>query len=39
MHNVAQSRPGENGEYLGCMEDTQDIEDVRGLQGEKRLLD
>jgi PAS domain S-box-containing protein len=29
----------EKGEYLGCMEVTQDMEDVRGLQGEKRLLD
>jgi uncharacterized protein len=30
---------GEKGEYLGCMEVTQDMEDVRGLEGEKRLLD
>jgi PAS domain S-box-containing protein len=30
---------GEKGEYLGCMEVTQDMEDIRGLEGEKRLLD
>jgi PAS domain S-box-containing protein len=29
----------EKGQYLGCMEVTQDMEDIRGLQGEKRLLD
>jgi len=29
----------ENGEYLGCMEFTQDVEDIRRLQGQKRLLD
>ena len=27
------------GNYLGCMECTQDVEEIRGLQGEKRLLD
>ncbi len=30
---------GERGEYLGCMECTQDIEEIRGLEGQKRLLD
>lgn len=30
---------GDGGEYLGCMEVTQDIEEQRGLQGEHRLLD
>jgi PAS domain S-box-containing protein len=30
---------GENGQYLGCLEVTQDIEEHRGLEGEKRLLD
>jgi len=30
---------GEGGEYLGCMEVTQDIEALRHLQGERRLLD
>ena len=30
---------GESGHYLGCMECTQDIEEIRGLQGQKRLLD
>lgn len=29
----------EQGKYLGCMECTQDVEDVMHLQGEKRLLD
>jgi PAS domain S-box-containing protein len=29
----------EEGNYLGCMECTQDVEDVMHLQGEKRLLD
>ena len=28
----------ENGDYLGCLEVTQDITDARGLEGEKRLL-
>ncbi len=30
---------GEGGEYLGCLEVTQDIEEARRLEGEKRLLD
>ncbi|MCX6558129.1 MAG: PAS domain-containing protein [Candidatus Aminicenantes bacterium] len=30
---------GEDGQYLGCLEVTQDIEDHRRLEGEKRLLD
>jgi DUF438 domain-containing protein len=29
---------GPSGDYLGCMECTQDVEDMRRLQGEKRLL-
>ncbi len=29
----------EQGNYLGCMECTQDIEEIRELQGQKRLLD
>jgi PAS domain S-box-containing protein len=29
----------EKGDYLGCMEVTQDMEDIRNLQNEKRLLD
>jgi len=29
----------DNGKYLGCMECTQDIEEIMHLQGEKRLLD
>jgi PAS domain S-box-containing protein len=28
-----------DGKYLGCMECTQDVEDVMQLKGEKRLLD
>ena len=28
-----------SGKYLGCMECTQDIEEIRKLQGAKRLLD
>jgi PAS domain S-box-containing protein len=28
-----------NGKYLGCMECTQDVEALRMLEGEKRLLD
>ncbi len=28
-----------SGEYLGCMECTQDIQEMRELSGEKRLLD
>lgn len=27
------------GKYLGCMECTQDVEDIRAIEGEKRLLD
>jgi hypothetical protein len=30
---------GKNGEYLGTMEVTQDLTDIRKLEGEKRLLD
>ena len=30
---------GDRGEYLGCLECTQDVEEIRQLQGEKRLLD
>ncbi len=29
----------EKGQYLGCLEFTQDLEDIRSLEGEKRLLD
>jgi DUF438 domain-containing protein len=29
----------EHGNYLGCMECTQDIEEIRHLEGQKRLLD
>ncbi|HEX3047887.1 MAG TPA: PAS domain-containing protein [Bacillota bacterium] len=29
----------EAGKYLGCMECTQDIEEIRNLKGERRLLD
>lgn len=29
----------DSGKYLGCMECTRDVEEIRGLQGEKRLLD
>jgi PAS domain S-box-containing protein len=28
-----------NGNYIGCLEVTQDITDVKGIEGEKRLLD
>ncbi len=28
-----------NGEYLGCLEVTQDITDIKKIEGEKRLLD
>jgi DUF438 domain-containing protein len=28
-----------SGKYLGCMECTQDVEEIRNLKGEKRLLD
>jgi PAS domain S-box-containing protein len=27
------------GQYLGCLEVTQDVTEIRGLKGEKRLLD
>ena len=30
---------GDDGGYLGCLEVTQDIEESRRLEGEKRLLD
>jgi len=30
---------GENGEFLGTLEVTQDIQDIQNLQGEKRLAD
>ena len=29
----------ENGEYLGCLEVTQDITEIKRIEGEKRLLD
>jgi len=29
----------EKGEYLGCMEFTQDVEEIRRLEGQKRLKD
>ena len=29
----------EQGEYLGVLETSQDVTDIRGLKGEKRLLD
>ncbi|MBP7582782.1 MAG: PAS domain-containing protein [Spirochaetes bacterium] len=29
----------DEGNYLGCMECTQDVEEIRRLEGEKRLLD
>ncbi len=28
-----------NGEYLGCLEASQDITDIKKIEGEKRLLD
>ena len=28
-----------DGEYLGCIEVTQDITDIKKIEGEKRLLD
>ena len=28
----------EKGEYLGCMEFTQDVEEIRRMEGQKRLL-
>lgn len=30
---------GEGGKYLGCMEFTQDVQAIRDLQGQKRLMD
>lgn len=30
---------GKEGEYLGCIEATQDITDIQNIVGEKRLLD
>lgn len=30
---------GEKGDYLGCMEVTQDVQHIRELQGQKRLMD
>jgi DUF438 domain-containing protein len=30
---------GSRGEYLGCLEVSQDITQIRALKGEKRLLD
>lgn len=30
---------GEDGEYLGCLEVSQDLTEKRGLQGERRILD
>lgn len=29
----------EKGDYIGCLEASQDIEDIQSLEGEKRLLD
>lgn len=29
----------EKGKYLGCLEFTQDVEEIRRLEGQKRLLD
>jgi DUF438 domain-containing protein len=29
----------EGGEYLGCLEVSQDVTDIRSLEGEQRLLD
>ena len=29
---------GPDGEYLGCLECSQDITEIQGLSGEKRLL-
>lgn len=28
-----------SGEYLGCLEASQDVTEIRGLQGQKRILD
>lgn len=30
---------GEKGQYLGCLEFTQDVQHIRDLQGQKRLMD
>ncbi|HNW45674.1 MAG TPA: PAS domain-containing protein [Elusimicrobiales bacterium] len=30
---------GEKGEYLGCMEFTQDVSAIRALEGQRRLMD
>jgi DUF438 domain-containing protein len=30
---------GEKGEYLGCLEFTQDVTDIRKLEGQRRLMD
>lgn len=30
---------GDKGEYLGCLEFTQDVQAIRDLQGQKRLMD
>lgn len=30
---------GERGQYLGCLEFTQDVQQFRDLQGQKRLMD
>jgi hypothetical protein len=30
---------GKNGNYLGTLEVTQDVTEIKGLSGEKRLLD
>jgi len=30
---------GEKGQYLGCLEFTQDVQAIRDLQGQKRLMD
>jgi hypothetical protein len=29
----------ENGKYLGCLEATQDVTDLKKIEGESRLLD
>jgi DUF438 domain-containing protein len=30
---------GKKGDYLGCLEVTQDLTDIKKIEGEKRLLD
>ncbi len=30
---------GDGGKYLGCLEFTQDVQAIRDLQGQKRLID